>query len=294
MSQPQSESITVPITVYVPRDASALSLGADAVARAIAAEAQARNIELRLVRNGSRGLFWLEPLVEVATPAGRLAYGPVKAKDVPGLFAAGFLQGGAHPLGLGPTEEIDYLKRQERLTFARAGITDPLSLADYLAHDGYRGLRRALQMEPAAIVAEVLESGLRGRGGAAFPTGIKWRTVAQCEAAQKYIVCNADEGDSGTFSDRMVMEDDPFVLLEGMCIAGLAVGATQGYIYLRSEYPHAEATLKAAIATAYAEGYLGDDLLGSGRAFHLHLRRGAGAYVCGEETALLESLEGKR
>ncbi|WP_137818948.1 NADH-quinone oxidoreductase subunit NuoF [Pseudomonas sp. 2FG] len=282
------------LTVYVPRDASALSLGADAVARAIVAEAKARNLELRLVRNGSRGLFWLEPLVEVASPAGRIAYGPVKAKDVPGLFDAGFLQGGAHPLGLGLTEEIDYLKRQERLTFARAGITDPLSLADYLEHAGYRGLRRALSMEPAAIVAEVLDSGLRGRGGAAFPTGIKWRTVAQCEAAQKYIVCNADEGDSGTFSDRMVMEDDPFVLIEGMTIAGLAVGATQGYIYLRSEYPHAEAALKQCIATAYAEGYLGDDVLGSGRAFHLHLRRGAGAYICGEETALLESLEGRR
>ena len=282
------------ITVYVPRDASALSLGADKVAQAIVAEAAARNLEVRLVRNGSRGLFWLEPLVEVATPAGRVAYGPVKARDVAGLFDAGFLAAGEHSLGLGLTEEIDYLKRQERLTFARAGITDPLSLADYLEHDGYRGLKRALQIGAEAIIAEVLDSGLRGRGGAAFPTGIKWRTVAGCDAAQKYIVCNADEGDSGTFSDRMVMEDDPFVLIEGMTIAALAVGATEGYIYLRSEYPHAEAALKAAIATAYAEGYLGDDILGSGQRFHLHLRRGAGAYVCGEETSLLESLEGKR
>lgn len=282
------------ITVYVPRDATALSLGADKVAQAIVAEAAARNIEVKLVRNGSRGLFWLEPLVEVATAAGRVAYGPVKARDVAGLFDAGFLTGGEHPLGQGLTEEIEYLKRQERLTFARAGITDPLSLEDYIAHDGYRGLQRALTMTPEAIVAEVTESGLRGRGGAAFPTGIKWRTVLGCEAAQKYIVCNADEGDSGTFSDRMVMEDDPYVLIEGMTIAGLAVGATMGYIYLRSEYPHAEAALKATIASAYAAGYLGDDVLGSGKAFHLELRRGAGAYICGEETALLESVEGKR
>ena len=232
-----------PITVYVPRDASAISLGADRVARAIVAEAAARNIEVRLVRNGSRGLFWLEPLVEVATAAGRVAYASVKARDVAGLFDADFLDGGEHPLALGLTEEIDYLKRQQRLTFARAGITDPLSLADYIAHGGYRGLRRALEIGSEAIIAEVLDSGLRGRGGAAFPTGIKWRTVAGCTAAQKYIVCNADEGDSGTFSDRMVMEDDPFVLIEGMTIAGLAVGATMGYIYLRSEYPHAEAVL---------------------------------------------------
>ncbi len=245
------------LTVYVPRDATALSLGADRVAQAIAAEAKARNLEIKLVRNGSRGLFWLEPLVEVATPAGRVAYGPVKAKDVPGLFDAGFLEGKEHALGHGLTEEIDYLKRQERLTFARAGITDPLSLDDYIAHDGYRGLKRALGMSPEAIVAEVTESGLRGRGGAAFPTGIKWRTVLGCTAAQKYIVCNADEGDSGTFSDRMVMEDDPYVLIEGMTIAGLAVGATMGYIYLRSEYPHAEAALTAAIERANAAGYLG-------------------------------------
>lgn len=283
-----------PIKIFVPRDATALSLGADKVAKAIAAEAAARGIEVQLVRNGSRGLFWLEPLVEVATPAGRVAYGPVKARDVAGLFDAGFHEGKAHALGHGLTEEIEYLKRQERLTFARVGITDPLSLEDYIAHDGYRGLKRALGMTPEAIVAEVTESGLRGRGGAAFPTGIKWRTVLGCQAEQKYIVCNADEGDSGTFSDRMVMEDDPYVLIEGMTIAGLAVGATKGYIYLRSEYPHAEAVLLETIARATAAGYLGNDVLGSGKAFHLELRRGAGAYICGEETALLESIEGKR
>jgi formate dehydrogenase iron-sulfur subunit len=197
-------------------------------------------------------------------------------------------------LALGLTDEIAYLKKQERVTFARVGITDPVSLDDYLAHDGYAGLEQALNMAADDIVQEVLDSGLRGRGGAAFPTGIKWKTVLGAQAAQKYVVCNADEGDSGTFSDRMVMEDDPFMLIEGMTIAGIAVGATRGYIYVRSEYPHAIAALNEAIDNARRAGYLGPDILGSGKAFDLEVRKGAGSYVCGEETALLESLEGKR
>jgi formate dehydrogenase iron-sulfur subunit len=282
------------IKVYVPRDSSALGLGAQSVADAIKSEAARRNLELNLVRNGSRGLYWLEPMVEVETASGRVAFGPVNVNDVAGLFDAGFLEGKSHPLALGLTEEIPFLKQQERLTFARVGITDPVSLDDYVSHDGYRGLRNALDMEASAIVDEVTESGLRGRGGAAFPTGIKWRTVLNAPAEQKYIVCNADEGDSGTFSDRMIMEGDPFVLIEGMTIAGLAVGATQGYIYLRCEYPHAHVALNQAIAAAKAGGYLGKDILGSGKAFELEVRLGAGAYVCGEETSLLESLEGKR
>ncbi|MGX2040798.1 formate dehydrogenase beta subunit [Methylocaldum sp. MU1018] len=281
-------------TVYVPRDSSALSLGAEWVAAAIRDEAARRNIRIELIRNGSRGMYWLEPMVEVATDQGRIAYGPVRVRDVPSLFDAGFLQGGSHLLYLGPTEGIPYLKNQERLTFARVGVTDPVSLDDYLAHEGYRGLRRALEMASSAIVDEVTTSGLRGRGGAAFPTGIKWRTVLNAASDTKYIVCNADEGDSGTFSDRMIMEGDPFVLIEGMTIAGLAVGATQGYIYLRVEYPHAFRALNEAIESAYRSGYLGKDILGSGKKFDLEVRLGAGAYVCGEETSLLESLEGKR
>jgi formate dehydrogenase iron-sulfur subunit len=283
-----------PITVYVPRDAAALAVGADEVVRAIEAEAARRGQAVRIVRNGSRGLLWLEPLVEIATPAGRVAYGPVQAEDVAALFDAGWLQGGAHALAHGLTEEIPYLKRQERLTFARVGIIDPLDQDDYAAHGGLQGLRRALDMAPAQIVEEVQASGLRGRGGAAFPTGIKWKTVLTTPAEQKYIVCNADEGDSGTFADRLLMEGDPYVLIEGMAIAGLAVGATLGYIYVRSEYPHAIAALEAAIVRARAAGWLGADILGSGRAFDLHVRKGAGAYICGEETSLLESLEGKR
>ena len=282
------------IRVFVPRDSGALSVGAETVARAIAAEAAVRNQAITMVRNGSRGLYWLEPLVEVETPAGRVAYGPLTVDAVPALFEAGFLTGNKHALGLGPTEEIPYLKKQERLTFARVGITDPVSVADYEAHAGYRGLRQALTMTGAAIIDTVITSGLRGRGGAAFPTGIKWKTVLGTTEQQRYVVCNADEGDSGTFSDRMIMEGDPFVLIEGMTIAGIAVGATQGYIYLRSEYPHARQVLEEALAAAYRGGYLGGSVLGSGKRFDLEVRVGAGAYICGEETAMLESLQGKR
>jgi formate dehydrogenase iron-sulfur subunit len=282
------------VRIFVPRDAAALAVGADGVAAALAAACALRGLDVEIVRNGSRGLFWLEPLVEVQTAAGRIAYGPVGADDVAGLLDAGLLAGAAHPLCRGPTEAIPFLARQERLTFARIGITDPLSLADYAAHDGWAGLAAAVKLEPAAIVQAVLDSGLRGRGGAAFPAGIKWRTVLNTPAAQKYIVCNADEGDSGTYSDRMTMEGDPFLLIEGMVIAGLAVGATQGYVYIRSEYPHAVAVMNEAVARATAAGWLGIDVAGSGRAFHLHIRKAAGSYVCGEETAMLESIEGRR
>ena len=282
------------VKIYVPCDAAARGVGADAVAAAIVREAQRRRIDIQLVRNGSRGLLWLEPLVEVATPSGRVAYGPVLEEHVPGLFDAGFVDGKAHALGHGLTEEIPYFKNQERLTFARVGITDPRSIADYLEHGGYRGLEAALTLEPTAIVASITASGLRGRGGAAFPAGIKWKTVLGAAASQKYIVCNADEGDSGTYSDRMVMEGDPFVLIEGMTIAGLATGATRGYIYLRWEYPDAKIALDAAIAAARGARYLGEDVRGSGKPFELEVRLGGGAYICGEETSLLESLEGRR
>jgi len=281
-------------TVYVPGDAGALSVGAGEVAAAIAAEAKRRGINLNLVRNGSRGAYWLAPLVEVQTERGRCAYGPVRATDVPALFAADFLEAGSHPLSLGPTDSIPWLRSQQRLTFERVGIIDPASVADYVKHGGYQGLERALQLSGAEIVQAATASGLRGRGGAAFPTGIKWKTVLEQRTAQKYVTCNADEGDSGTFSDRMLMEGDPFSLIEGMTIAGVAVGATQGYIYLRAEYPHAHAALKTAIAAAYQSKYLGADVAGSGRRFDLEVRLGAGAYICGEETSMLESLEGKR
>jgi formate dehydrogenase iron-sulfur subunit len=282
------------ITVYVPLDASARSLGADEVAGAIAAAAARRGTAVRVVRNGSRGACWLEPLVEVATPAGRVAYGPVAAADVGGLFESGFLAGGAHRLRLGLTAEIDYLKRQERLTFERVGVIDPLSLDEYRAAGGFRGLQRALELGPADTLAAVIDSGLRGRGGAAFPTGLKWKTTREAPGGEKYVVCNADEGDSGTFSDRMLMEGDPCALIEGMLIAGYAIGACRGYVYVRSEYPDAERVLTRAVAQARERGYLGANVLGAAFAFDIEIRRGAGAYICGEETALLESLEGRR
>ncbi|MEM9385582.1 MAG: NADH-ubiquinone oxidoreductase-F iron-sulfur binding region domain-containing protein [Pseudomonadota bacterium] len=285
---------TPSITVYVPGDAGALALGADATAKALAAEADRRGQSMRVVRNGSRGMFWLEPMVEVATARGRQAYGPVRAADVAGLFDAGFLDGGDHRLALGLTEEISWLKQQERLTYARVGITDPLSLEDYVANDGYKGLERALTLSPEEIVDEVTRSGLRGRGGAAFPTGIKWNTVRGAEAERKYIACNADEGDSGTYSDRMIMEGDPLALIEGMTIAARAVGADYGYVYLRSEYPHAIRTLRAAIEIAREAGWLGEKIQGSSTSFDVEVRVGAGAYICGEETSMLDSLEGKR
>ncbi|GAA4599707.1 NADH-quinone oxidoreductase subunit NuoF [Planotetraspora phitsanulokensis] len=278
-------------TVYVPRDSAARSVGADEVADAVAAAGR----PVRVVRNGSRGMLWLEPLVEVETPAGRIAYGPVAPEDVEGLVAAGMLDGAAdHPLCLGPTEDIDWLRDQTRVTFTRVGVVDPLSAGDYVAHGGLSGLRRALSLSPEQVVAEVTESGLRGRGGAGFPAGIKWKTVLEAGAELKFVCCNADEGDSGTFADRMLMEGDPFTLIEGMTIAAWAVGASEGYIYVRSEYPDAIATLRAAIGTAYDQGWLGKRVLDSELSFDLFVRVGGGAYICGEETSMLESLEGKR
>jgi formate dehydrogenase iron-sulfur subunit len=282
------------IRVFISRDSAAVAVGADEVAAAFVKAFSERSVDVSIVRTGSRGMCWLEPMVEVETPQGRIAYGPVDPNDINGLLDAGFLNGGAHPLLLGPTEEIPFLKRQNRLVFARCGITDPISIDDYRAHGGYEGLTRALALTPAAIVEEVTQSGLRGRGGAGFPTGIKWKTVLDTGPVQKYIVCNADEGDSGTFADRMIMEGDPFVVIEGMTIAGVATGATQGYIYIRSEYPTAIAAMEAAIAIARSTGYLGAHILGSPYDFDIEVRVGAGAYVCGEETSLLESLEGKR
>jgi formate dehydrogenase iron-sulfur subunit len=281
------------VRIFVSRDAGAVAVGADEVAAALEQAARKRGTAIEIVRTGSRGLYWLEPMVEVATAEGRVAFGPVTEADVASVLDA-MLADAPHPLRLGVADEIPWLKRQTRLTFARCGVIDPRSVEDYRAHDGYKGLERALTLGSDAILADVTASGLRGRGGAGFPTGIKWKTVAQTNAEQKYIVCNADEGDSGTFADRMIMEGDPFVVIEGMTIAGAAVGATKGYIYIRSEYPHAVEAMTVAISAAKRAGFLGASVGGSAHAFELEVRVGAGAYVCGEETSLLESLEGRR
>mmetsp|Transcript_571 Transcript_571/g.896 ORF Transcript_571/g.896 Transcript_571/m.896 type:complete len:283 (+) Transcript_571:999-1847(+) len=266
--------------VYVPRDAAAKALGSDDVAAAFTAAGA------EVVRNGTRGMIWLEPLVEVERDGQRIGYGAVTVDDIPAI-----MEGSAESLGV--VEKIPFYAKQNRLTFQRCGVIDPLSLAEYEAHGGLTGLRNALAMSAEDITTHVTDSGLRGRGGAGFPTGIKWNTVRLSEAPQKYIVCNADEGDSGTFADRMIMEGDPFCLIEGMVIAGLGVGATKGYIYLRSEYPDAIEVMNEALTISRENNLLGR-VLHSSREFDIEVRVGAGAYVCGEETSLLNSLEGKR
>jgi len=280
--------MTENVTVYVPCETTAVSLGADEVAAKIDALADAT-----VIRNGSWGACWLEPLIEVAIGDQRIAYGPVGPGDIDSLVAAKFLQGGDHPLRLGPVNEIPYLNKQDRWTFFRVGLIESLSIDDYRRHGGFKGFEKALDIGPAATLDEVKTSGLRGRGGAAFPAGIKWQTVADAAGEQKYIACNADEGDSGTYSDRMLMEGDPFSLIEGMLIAAYAVGANKGYVYLRSEYPLTKTIFGKALAIAREHGWLGENILESGFSFDVELHIGAGSYVCGEETAMLESLEGK-
>ncbi len=257
------------VTVRISDDALAIACGADDVAAAFVAAGAT------VERVSSWGMQWLEPLVEI----NGIGFGPAKPADVQAI-----LDGGADNLCIGPIAAHPFIVGQQRLTFARAGKTRPTSLEDYEATGGWNGLKRARELGAEATIEQVVASGLRGRGGAGFPTGIKWRTVAAAKADQKYIVCNADEGDSATFADRMVMEGDPFMLIEGMAIAGFAVGATRGYIYVRSEYPHAIAKLEEAIRKC---GHIIAP-------FVLEVREGAGAYVCGEETSLLNSLEGKR
>ena len=258
--------------VFISADMASVALGADEVADAFAAAGAT------VVRTGSRGLFRIEPLVEVETPDGRIGYGPVGPEDVARVLE------GTHPDRIGDVAALPFFARQQRFTFARCGVIDPIDADAYAAHGGWAGLEKARALAPGEVVAAVKASGLRGRGGAGFPTGIKWQTVLDTVADDKFIVCNADEGDSGTFADRMLMEGDPFCLIEGMAIAGHAVGALTGYIYVRSEYPFAIRTMRVAIersARIVAP-------------FVLEVRVGAGAYVCGEETALLDSIEGKR
>jgi formate dehydrogenase iron-sulfur subunit len=258
--------------VFISRDMASVALGADEIAHAFA------DAGCEVVRTGSRGLFSIEPLVEIEADDGRIGYGPISPGDVAAVLD------GTHANQLGDVAALPFFAAQQRFTFARCGIVDPISLADYAAHGGWMGLDIARAAEPQAVVDAVKASGLRGRGGAGFPTGIKWQTVLDAPGATKYIVCNADEGDSGTFADRIMMEGDPFCLIEGMAIAAHAVGASHGYIYIRSEYPFAISTMREAIALS-AERIA---------PFTLDVRAGAGAYVCGEETALLDSIEGKR
>jgi formate dehydrogenase iron-sulfur subunit len=265
----------------VSHDSVSVALGGADVARAL------RAAGIEVIPVGSRGLCWLEPLVELETAAGWQAFGPVAVADVPAILAG-------NGKALGNIAEHPFLKAQTRLTFARCGTVDPTSLDGYETAGGLAGLRHAIAIGPKAIRDEMMTSGLRGRGGAGFPAAIKWTGAAEAPGDVKYLVCNADEGDSGTFADRMLMEGDPFLLIEGMTIAAAATGARQGYIYIRSEYPLAIAAMRRAIEVARDRGLLGASVLGSEHVFDLEVRMGAGSYVCGEETALLESLEGRR
>ena len=287
------------IDIFIPQDTTSLALGSDQVASLLMELSNDRGLDVNLTRNGSRGMFWLEPLLEVEFEDDRVGFGPVTLADVPSIIdiledSQDDFNNITHPLFLGRIESIEYLAKQQRLTFKRSGLCDPTCIKSYQNLSGFEGLTRALPLSSQSIVDEIKNSGLRGRGGAAFPAGIKWQTVLDAPGEQKYIVCNADEGDSGTFADRLLMESDPYQLIEGMTIAGLAVGADQGYIYLRSEYPVAHKILNYAIKEAYKAGFLGENIRDSGKDFFLEVRLGAGAYICGEETSLLESLEGKR
>ncbi|MFO1186565.1 MAG: NADH-ubiquinone oxidoreductase-F iron-sulfur binding region domain-containing protein [Alphaproteobacteria bacterium] len=271
---------------FLPRDSAAVAFGAEKVARSLEAEAAKRRLALTLVRTGTRGMHFLEPLLEIDTTKGRTGFASAEPKDVASILDTA-QNGEAHAKAIGLVEDHPWLKRQRRITFARCGITDPLSIDDYKAHGGLKGLEKAREIGPAATIETLIKSGLRGRGGAGFPTGVKWKSAAEAKGARKYIVCNADEGDSGTYADRMIMEGDPLLLIEGMAIAAFAVGADRGYVYSRSEYPLANNVFAEALARARLAGLIG-------KGFDIELRVGAGAYVCGEETALLESLEGRR
>ena len=282
------------IKIFVPRDSSSLSMNSNLIAEIISETIRELKINAEVIRNGSRGMLWLEPLVEVDTSSGRVAYGPVSPEDIDSLFKADFINGGKHLLGHGLTNKIPYLERQDRLTFARCGIIDPINLEEYKKYNGIKGLKKALQLEQKEIINIIINSGLRGRGGAGFPTGIKWQTALNAENNQKYVCCNADEGDSGTFADRMLMEGDPFSIIEGMIIAGLAIGANKGFIYIRSEYPNAIHIMQQAIKEARHAGLIGQEKDQSGFYFDIEIRVGAGAYICGEESSMLESIEGKR
>ncbi|MFI5378447.1 MAG: NADH-ubiquinone oxidoreductase-F iron-sulfur binding region domain-containing protein [Tepidisphaerales bacterium] len=281
--------------VFLSQDSASAAAGARDVERALRASRQTRH-DFDLVFTGSRGAYFLEPMVEVATARGRVAYVRVRAADVGGLLDRGLLEGRPiAPWYAGQTNAIPFLGEQTRVTFERCGQIAAGSLAAYEAAGGFAPLRRALlDWRPCDIIEEIRRSGLRGRGGAAFPAAVKWQTAADADADERFVVANGDEGDSGAYADRMLMEGDPFAILEGMALCAYAINARQGFIYVRAEYPHARSSMNSAVLAAREAGWLGPAVMGSGFGFDVEVRSGAGAYVCGEETALLESLEGRR
>lgn len=253
------------------------------------------NVELR--ETGCMGMCYNEVLIEVASPSGgRVFYKHVTPEKVDRLVEEHLIGGQAVAEWAIPEDEINnFLFKQTRIVLRNCGIIAPESIDDYLAVDGYKALEKVLYSKsPQEVIAEVTKSGLRGRGGAGFPTGVKWNFARKSPSSQKYIICNADEGDPGAFMDRSVLESDPHSVLEGMLIAGYAINASESYIYVRAEYPLAIRRLEIALAQAKEKGFIGESILGSNFDFEIKIRQGAGAFVCGEETALMMSIEGRR
>ena len=281
--------------------------GADTVLEAINAALERHKIKANITQVGCLGLCYAEPLVDIIKPGRpRIHYGNLTPELAAQLVEEYLVNDNPHPdLALGTTGngrlpdipdlyELPVLKPQVRIALRNCGLIDPENINHYIARGGYRGLTRALEMTPEAVISEVQESGLRGRGGAGFPTGMKWGFCRKAQGEPKYIICNADEGDPGAFMDRSLLEGDPHAVLEGILIGAYAIGANEGYIYIRAEYPLAIERLQLALRQMAEYGLLGDNILGSGFSFHLKIKEGAGAFVCGEETAMIASIEGKR
>jgi len=281
--------------------------GAMAVLEAIDKELSRRNIDAIITQVGCIGLCYAEPLVDIIKAnRPRICYGGVSPEIIPQLIEDYIISDNPRPDmalgtigeysidGLPKLFELPMLRPQVRISLRNCGLIDPEDIKQYVANGGYSGLAKALRMSPEEVIEEIKKSGLRGRGGAGFPTGQKWEFCRRSPGKEKYLICNADEGDPGAFMDRSLLESDPHAVLEGMLIGAYAIGATQGYIYCRAEYPLAIERLKMALKQMAEYRLLGDNMLGSGFSFQIEMKEGAGAFVCGEETALMMSIEGKR
>ena len=293
--------------IYVGAASCGRAAGALDLLTEINAYLKEHNVKAKVMQVGCIGPCYLEPLIDIKMPGQpRVSYGNVNAKTLSMILKSHLLEGvphaklalghfGKEPLdGIQPFYELPMLKPQVRIVLRNCGLIDPEDIDQYLAVDGYQGFMNALKMKPEDVIGVVHQAGLRGRGGAGFPTFRKWTVCRNSPGEQKYLICNADEGDPGAFMNRSLIESDPHAVLEGMLIAGYAIGASKGIVYIRAEYPLAIDRLKAAIQQMREYGVLGKNILGSGFSFDIRIKEGAGAFVCGEETALIGSIEGKR
>ncbi|NJE54736.1 NADH-quinone oxidoreductase subunit NuoF [Thermococcus sp. 21S9] len=291
--------------IAVGMNSCGIAAGARETYEAIKAELERRNLDVKLKIVGCVGMCYREPLVDIITEDEIITYGHVDPKKVPRIIEEHVVNG--KPVkewivkrdwwenGERKTWDVDgYFAKQVKIVLENSGYIDPENIDEYIAVGGYEALKKALRMEPEEIIDIIMKSGLRGRGGAGFPTGLKWKFTREAEGDEKYIICNADEGDPGAFMDRNVLEGDPHRVIEGMIIGAYAIGATKGFIYVRAEYPLAIRRLRIALKQAKERGFLGENILGSGFSFDIEIKEGAGAFVCGEETALIASIEGKR